>query len=266
MNAEKRCFSFLDKSLNVLLVDDDWAILEILTETLSRVHLYNIITANTSKAANAIISSEKRIHVCILDLGLQDVDHDEYYLLKKFAPYVSFLIHTGSINPEQGFKSKQYGAKHLFTKGSLTTATESFELVQTINRFALYNLINPSYNENIFDTLNYATEALFKKSPTSVTQWAAEAKITDRELRNLWKNKIGIMARHALTIYHLFSFVFECIERLFTFNCPGEKCNIVTLAKYEALEYYFSSHQKAISPILQHTIIPSFSSSRVLSD
>ncbi len=259
MNENNRCFSFLDKSLNILIVDDDWAILDVLTETLSPVSLYNILPANTAKDANAVISGEKRVHVCIMDLGLQDVDNDEYYLLKKFAPYVSFLVHTGSINPAQGFKSKQFGAKHLITKGSMTSI-EGIELVQTINRYSLYNLINPSYNETVFDTLNYATEALFKKSPASVTQWAAEAKITDRELRNLWKNKIGIMARHALTIFDLFSLAFACAERCFRKDCPKEKCAIVNNPNYEALTNYFHTHQKTISPILQHTIIPSFGS------
>jgi|WetSurMetagenome_2_1015567.scaffolds.fasta_scaffold102039_2 CheY-like chemotaxis protein len=258
MNAGT-CFSFLDKSLNILIADDDWAILDVLTEMLSPVRLFNILSANTTKAASDLISGENRVHVCIMDLGLRDIDDDEYYLLKKFAPYISFLVHTGSINPTQGFKSKEYGAKHLITKGSMT-AIEGIELVQTINRYSLYNLINPSYNETVFDTLNYATEMLFKKSPASVTQWAAEARITDRELRNLWKNKIGIMARHALTIFELFSLAFTCAERCYSKKGCDEKCGIVTSEKRESLTNYFNSHQKTISFILQHTIIPSFAS------
>ena len=260
MEKECRYFSYLDKSLNVLIVDDDWAILDILKETLSPVNLYNIIITNTAKEASEIISSRNRIHVCIMDLGLMDVDHDEYYLLKNFAPFVSFLVHTGSVNPAQGFKSKQYGAKHLITKGSMT-AIEGIELVQEINRQALYNLINPSYSETVFDTLNYATEILFKNSPDSVTLWASEAKITDRELRNLWKNKIGIMARHALTIFQLYSLAFACVEQCFVKKCPEKKCTIVNNAKCEALVNYFHTHEKAILPILQHTIIPSYSPS-----
>jgi DNA-binding NarL/FixJ family response regulator len=258
----KKCgyFSYLDKSLNVLIVDDDWTILDVLKETLSPIHLYNIMTANTTKAANGIISSEKRIHVCIMDLGLNDVDHDEYYLLKNFAPYVSFLVHTGSVDPAQGFKSKKYGAKHLITKGSIT-AIEGIDLVQAINRQALYNLINPSYSETVFDTLNYATEVLFKQSPDSVTLWASEAKITDRELRNLWKIKIGIMARQALTIYNLYSMAFSCAERCFINKCPEGKCAIFNNAKCEALTNYFHTHQKTIAPLLERSIIPSFSHS-----
>jgi DNA-binding NarL/FixJ family response regulator len=258
MKPEK-CFSFLDKSLAILIADDDWMILDVLTETLSPVSLYNILPANTAQAASNIICGEKRVHVCIMDLGLKDLEEDEYYLLKKFAPYVSFLVHTGSINPAQGFKSKEYGAKHLITKGSMT-AIEGIELVQTINRFALYNLINPSFNETVYDTLNYATEMLFRKSPASVTQWAADAKITDRELRNLWKNKIGIMARHALTIFDLFSLAFACAENCFSGKCAGGgKCAIVNNGKYEALANYYHTHQKEIAFILHQPIIPSFS-------
>jgi CheY-like chemotaxis protein len=260
MEKDCRYFSFLDKTLNILVVDDDWMILDLLREILSPVHLYNVITANSTKEANAIISSEKRIHVCIMDLGLSDIDHDEFYLLKNFAPYVSFLVNTGSINPAQGFKCKQYGAKHLISKGSLS-GIEGIELVREINRQALYNIINPSFSENIFDTLNFATEMLFKKSPDSVTGWALEAKITDRELRNLWTNKVGIMARQALTIFHLYSIAFACAERYFLNQCPSDKCSVVTNEKCEALTNYFQTHQNAIAPLLGRSIIPSFAPS-----
>jgi hypothetical protein len=144
------------------------------------------------------------------------------------------------------------------------TAIEGIDLMQVINRQALYNIINPSFNEAIFDTLNYATEILFKKSPDSVTLWASEAKITDRELRNLWKNKVGIMARHALTIYQLYSQAFACAERRFSKNCPDDKCLLANNPKCEALMNYFHSHEKAILPILQNTIIPSYSPSSTI--
>ncbi len=255
MDPRKKRFSFLEKSINILVVDDDAVILDFLSEMLSLVRFYNILTANSAEQAASIIRSPRRVHVCIMDLGLNDINNDEYFLLKTFGPYISFLVNTGSVDPTQGFKSSQFGAKHLIQKGSFASV-ESLELVKTINRYALQNLINPSYNEAVFDTINHATEVLFKKSPLSVTHWAEETRITDRELRHLWKNKIGIMARHALTIYHLFSMVLTCTEKCRSNECPSDTCVISDNPRYGSLEKYYREHQQELDAIIQQNQLP----------
>lgn len=250
---DKTCFSFLDKTLNVLVIDDDPIILDLLRETLSLNSLYTVITTDTAAKAKAIICSDQRIHVCIMDLGLDDIDRDEYFLLKTFGPYISFLVHTGSSDPAQGFKSKQYGAKHLITKR--ISSLNDIALIKSINYYALLNIVNYAYNENVFDTLKHATDMLFKNTPSTVSQWAIDAGITDRELRYVWKEKIGLMARYALTLYHAFSLAFKCSEHCISNTCPGSPCSIVTSAKYEMLEKYFRQ-QSMMSVILHRSIIP----------
>jgi DNA-binding NarL/FixJ family response regulator len=248
------CFSFLDKTINILIADDEPVILNMLLDVMNEKKLYNVFTADNAKKANAIITSGVRIHVAILDLGLRDIGHDEFYLLKTFAPFISCLVHTGSNEPVKGFTCKELGAKYLIDKGSpMNLYGEPFYTL--INNYALQNLINPSYIEKAEGTLNNATSMLFSTSPASATEWAMKAKITDRELRYLWKIKIGITARYALAIYNIFSMAFKCQSRMFSGKCPASACPISDNGKFEMLRNYYLTHQSAIKKILQTPII-----------
>jgi DNA-binding NarL/FixJ family response regulator len=255
MDTVKNCFSFLDKTLNILIADDEPVILNMLLDVMNEQKLYNVFSANSAKKAQAIITSDVRIHVGILDLGLHDIGHDEFYLLKTFAPYVSCLVHTGSSEPVKGFKCKEFGAKFLIDKGNpMNLYGEAFYTL--INYFALQNIINPTYSESAGGTLNHATSMLFSTSPASVTEWAMKAKITDRELRYLWKIKVGITARHALAIHSLFSLAFKCQARELSGKCSARACSISDNNKFEMLRNYYLTHQSAIKKILQTPIIP----------
>ena len=249
------CFSFLDKTINILIADDEPIILDMLSDVFGEKGLYTIFVANNAKKALATITSEARIHVCILDLGLRDVNNDEFYLLKTFAPFISFLVHTGTSEPIKGFRCKELGAKFLIDKGN-TMNLYAGKFLALVNNFCLQNIINPSYYEKAGGTLNYATEILFSASPTSVTEWAMKAAITDRELRHLWKIKVGITARHALALYTLFSMAFKCIDREIPGKCPQRACSISDNDKFEMLRNYYLTHRSAMKKILQTPIIP----------
>ena len=249
------CFSFLDKTMNILIADDEPIILDMLSDVFGGKGLYNVFAAKDAKKALAIITSEVRIHVCILDLGLSDVHNDEFYLLKTFAPFISFLVHTGTSEPLKGFRCKELGAKLLIDKGN-TMNLYAGQFIALVNNYGLQNIINPSYSEKAGGTLNYATEVLFSASPASVTEWAMKTNITDRELRHLWKIKVGITARHALALYSLFSMAFKCIGKGISGKCTERVCSIADNDKFEMLRNYYLTHRSAMKKILQTPIIP----------
>jgi CheY-like chemotaxis protein len=255
MDSGKKCFSFLDKTINILIADDEPVILQMLSDVMEEKTLYNVFSTKNAKEARDIITSGTRIHVCILDLGLRDVKNDEFYLLKTFAPFISFLVHTGSCEPIKGFKCKELGAKYLIDKGN-TMNPYGAQFMDIVNTFGLQNIINPAYSEAAGSALDNATTALFSDSPGSVTDWAMKANISDRELRYLWKIKVGITARHALAIYALFSMAFKCLSRELSGQCPGNTCSISGNNKFEMLRNYYLTHQSVIKEIIQKPIVP----------
>ena len=102
--------TFFERSIEVLIVDDDPCILDLHEECLSRYKMYSVSKASCAKEANEIFLSKRRIHVCLLDLGITDMDRDEYYLLKKFSLKTSFIVVTGRDSLEEGFKARNLGA------------------------------------------------------------------------------------------------------------------------------------------------------------
>jgi len=204
-------FHFIDRTLNVLIVDDDAASRDLIAIMLEPVSCYKVHTADSNGKALSALQSGVRFHVCIVDLGLPDVENDEFYLIRNYACHSSIIVLTGSPSPRKGALCIQLGARAVFDKG---IAFVSLLFFRTLNRLALINLVNCRYTEWSVDTLNLATRLLFDKSPASVTQWAEYLSISDRQLRNLWHTGSGFGAKQVLFLHNCFSGAFAYYESI----------------------------------------------------
>jgi CheY-like chemotaxis protein len=201
-----RPFSFLDNILNILIIEDDPDSMALIKEILSEQSVFCIHSAMSSQEALNLLKSGKRFHICIMDLGLSDIQNDEFFILKQYAQHTSIIILTGSSSPQKGALCIKNGARGVFEKG---TSLNIREFLMAIHHNTLISIINHRYNEYNPDTINLATKILFEKKPSSVTEWADYMKISDRQLRNLWHNGSGFSAKYTLSIYTLFSTVFS---------------------------------------------------------
>ncbi len=200
-----RPFSFLDNILNILIIEDDPHSMTLIKDILSEQYVFCIHTAVSSQEALNLLKSGKRFHICIMDLGLSDIQNDEFYILKQYSQHTSIIVLTGSSSPQKGAICIKNGARGVFEKG---TALNIIDFLQAIHHNTLISIINHRYNEYNPDTINLATKILFEKKPSSVTEWADYMKISDRQLRNLWHNGSGFSAKYTLSIYTLFSTAF----------------------------------------------------------
>jgi len=240
-----RPFSFLDSTLGVLCVDDEPVILELLNEFLSPIKLYRIYTASNAREAMQQLAGNK-VHACIMDLGVRDVDNDEYALLRKFSGKTCFIVLTGSQFPSKGFDCYRLGAKAVIEK---THAFDDLTMVKMVDKFALMNVINPSYTEHDDETSVISTEVLFKSSPDSVNKWAQEMGITDRQLRKIWKAESGSNAKHVLFIYHLYKEAFAYYE--YNLDHPDSPRSIPdNLEEYKKLVEYFYCNKSTLIGLL----------------
>ncbi len=238
--------SFVNGMINLLIVDDNPDILGFLKELFSSLPIYKVHSAANSGDALSILRSGKRFHVCVLDLGLCDIENDEYYLLRLYAHHSSVIVLTGSNSPVKGATCIQLGARSVVEKGVNFNPHKFLELV---NNYAIINIVNFRYNDSSGETLNLATRILIEKEPPSVTDWASFMRITDRQLRNLWHNGSGFSAKHILFIFTFLKQVFQYFT-LLNYGAPEDKKILLSDQEIKKLRSYYIAHKDIISFIL----------------
>ncbi|MGD9200460.1 MAG: response regulator [Chitinispirillia bacterium] len=248
MKNNEEPFYYLNKLINVLLVDDDPKVTAFLLELFKPFRPYNIFTASTAKQALKILQSPQRIHVCILDLGINDIKNDEFFLLKEFGNHIFFVIFTGSSSPLAGFEANKLRAQAIIEKSAEFNKNR---FIKVINRFALLNIINPKYNIKI-DSLSEATDVLFKKSPHFVTQWAQQLGMTDRSLRHIWTKNLGANAKIILSIYKIFSQALSFFEKCELEGSCYSNTSVYQSSSYKQLEEFFHLHKSTITDFISY--------------
>jgi DNA-binding NarL/FixJ family response regulator len=247
MPLERPPFYFLDKSVSVLIADDDEAIRTLISDVLKPVRTYSVRTTTCAADAEDVLKKPERTHVCILDLGLSDLHNDEFHLLRTYAPRISFIVFTGSTSPAKGYAARELGAKDIIEK-SANFSQSAF--LKTVNRLSLLNIINPQYRKDS-DTLSLSTDLLFEKSPNNVSQWAIQMGITDRELRHIWRKNLGANAKIILSIFQLFSAAFAYFEKVALAGSERD-VKILNTATYKRLEEYYHMHRSTITDFISY--------------
>ena len=111
-----RYFDFLNKTITVLVVDDEPCHLDFYEDFISGHPIYKIIKAPNAQTAENAIHSGVPIHICILDFGIDDINNDECYLLKKYSRQIPFVVISGSADIERAFEASKLGAAGLLAK------------------------------------------------------------------------------------------------------------------------------------------------------
>lgn len=239
-------YQFLSGTINLLIVEDEPLSLGPALEFLESIPLISFKVVNSSSAALCEFKSGKRYHLCITDLGISDVNGDEFFLVRQFSNNCSIIVLTGSKSPLKGAQCIQCGARAVIEKGISFNIREYFDILR---KGILLNVIDCHYSELRSDVLSPAVEILLEKNPSSVTEWADHLRISDRQLRNLWHNGSGYSAKHILFLYNLYRNAFDYYERLLfePKNCPANT-EILTDPFYKKqYSYYLENRSILIS-------------------
>jgi DNA-binding NarL/FixJ family response regulator len=238
-------FYFLEHLINILLIDDDSFFADMIMELLEPVSMINVSCVSSSLKAEKLILSGKRFHLCVLDLGISDIAHDEFYIIRRFAHVCPVIVLTGSSSPVKGATSILLGAKIVMEKGRNFSSRLFYD---TLMKYILINIVHRQYNESSTDTVNFATKVLIEKKPVTATQWAEYLRITDRQLRNLWPNDLGLSVKHILQVYYLFYSAFKYYEtQLFSDSITNTKEKCIDINKTRA---FFEQYNSCILNLL----------------
>ncbi|MBN1760768.1 MAG: response regulator [Chitinispirillaceae bacterium] len=238
-------FAFLDGTLSLLLVEDDPEQLAFLRSLTGGFPCYSVATASDNSGAIDRLRSGKRVHTCITDLGITDIGGDEFYLLRQYARHCSMIVLTGSTSPQKGATCIQLGARTVFDKGA---PFHPADFMRTVNELTLISIVNHRYSESSGDTFNLATKILLKTNPRSVTEWADNLRITDRQLRNLWHTGSGFGAKHLLFLYQCCKSAFRYFEsQLFL---PETRSRFSPPSTPRHMAAYFENHRELLTFLL----------------
>ena len=238
-------FFFLDDLLNILIIDAGTEDRTRLANLLAPARCFCIEQAVSTSEAREKIRSGKRFHCIITELGMDDVDDDEFYIPRNYAHHCSVMILTASTSPVKGATCAWLGARAVFEKGDRFDERKFF---LALTDMLTINIVNLRYSQNTNDTLNMATRTLLETAPQTVTEWADKMRITDRQLRNLWHTESGFGAKHILFLFHCFKRAFAYYETiLFT---PSHNKKEAERHFSQRHYSYFTTHRELLTFIL----------------
>jgi len=243
--VESHPYSFLDGTIGILVVDDDKTVFEYIQRLLRPMKLYSLSYASSNYDAVNVLRSHKRFHLCIADLGLLDMEDDEFYIVRHYAQKCAAVIFTDSKSPAKGATCIQLGARAVYEKGD---SFDPEQFTHDIRMYALLNMINYRYYDNCADTLGLATKILFEKKPKNVTEWADLMRISDRQLRRLWHTDESIGAKYTLFLFYLYTQAFEYYNKVI--QNSGHFLTPQDSSEYSKFANYFHSHRSTFSPLL----------------
>jgi response regulator RpfG family c-di-GMP phosphodiesterase len=240
-------FTLLKHTINVLVVDDMPEFWTSVKGLLDLFGIYSVHIAETTREALEIITQcPKRFHACLFDLGVNDVERNEFYLLDKFGDTIPFTIMSATDDTEKSFECKNRGAKTFVKKATLGFNSK---LVSSLNKYALINLICPGYDKDEESILSKCVDALEKVNPLHVSDWAREVDVIEDKLRKECRRRMTVKPKQALCVFYVFSGIFKQIEKAYDDKgSPGRFCadecaeSLLNSMSYKkSLEYYLSN-------------------------
>jgi response regulator of citrate/malate metabolism len=228
-------FSFLERSIGVLIVDDEPAVAALHFEYLNSYKLYHVACAPSIKEAESMLLSSQRFHVCLLDLGLTDFDCDEYYLIKKYSPEVSFIVVSARNSLEKGFTAGACGALAVINK-----PVEFFKVdfIDRINDAFFRSLLVPEKLNRSKQIIRDAIETYISIKPVNVRQWAEKVGVEERYFRKVWAECFDYPPRYVTWLHRIYSRAFSFYKTLYCeeFRIKKEK-NGLSVRDIKDIEY-----------------------------
>jgi CheY-like chemotaxis protein len=242
-----RYFDFLNKTITVLVVDDEPCHLDFYEDFISGHPIYKIIKAPNAQTAENAIHSGVPIHICILDFGIDDINNDECYLLKKYSRQIPFVVISGSADIERAFEASKLGAAGLLAKPVDVTSPVFWDKLSEI---FLQKTILPDLSAAVNPIICECCRVLVEDTPEMVSEWATKSNITDAYLRRLWSECFTFSPKHVLFLYKAYKSAFSYLnaQYLSEINNVAHVQKIDTSA-YHRLESYYLQNRKTLETV-----------------
>ena len=240
-------FAILEKTVRVLIVDDEPTVLDHFADMLEEHRLLTVRKAGSSREAEGIIR-EWRPHLCLCDLGIADMEQDEFYLLRKYSKIFPIIVVSGTSDIERAFKASSFGIAGIFAK---PMEFFSVRIWQKFRDVFLERCILPVPENSMNPVFRECCRVLQVKIPKNVADWANKVGITDTYLRKMWSDYYSTSPKHVLFLFKLYMDVFNFYNGMYLDGNDTKKsgASLFDLNEcYQQVSYYLL-HRKAFETI-----------------
>jgi CheY-like chemotaxis protein len=231
-------FKPLFRSVGVIFIDDNPEQLELYEDLLSEHPLFTVLTAKNAEDAQKILKSGALLHLCVLDMGINDIDHDEFYLIKKFKDKYPFIVISGSMDMEKAFKATKFGAAGMISKPVDVTSCKFWN---TLAEVFCTKAIIPALPEDANAKMKLCCDILRKYNPESVSDWAARVNISDTYLRKLWGECFTDSPKLMLLKYKVYYNAFVYHNAMYLAELNGYAPPVISKDQYSEFRHLVKS-------------------------
>jgi DNA-binding NarL/FixJ family response regulator len=254
-------FHVLERTVNILLVDNEPCVLYLLTETLQQAGFFRILAVSNAKAASKAIETQWPLHCCILDLGIKDCGNDDLYLVRRYGEMLPFIIYTAREASVEFFDCAAAGARAIVQKDS-NCLKGLIKLVAAMRKPVLESILMnrciAQHREKILPLISL----LIEKMPHSVGDWARELNMDERWLRERCSVLCGACPKTLIFLCYAYGLAFDYHETKLRGNTSLLE-NQVTREQLCRLEEYYFSHRSLLEKFILgagfHPVFPDLS-------
>jgi CheY-like chemotaxis protein len=239
--------AFLHGTLPVLVVDDNPAAADCLCSALLEIPIYTVLRSTSCREAGRILNSGMFVPVVTLDMGMTDVNDDEYYLLRRFSQNCAFIVLSGTDDPEKGFLCAQLGAKEFVRKPHSLA-----DVRVRIGFRALEAALSRHFRGRASEQFYLALRALFDHFPEDVDDWSARAGISSSDyLRQVWNASGGPSPKTSLHFFQVYRSALAHYEQIAMEASPAFRTLPIMSDEFGRCREYFLTHRSALDAILK---------------
>ncbi|MBD3243270.1 MAG: response regulator [Chitinivibrionales bacterium] len=103
-------------AIRVLILDDSGFQRKLIRRRLSAYPFYFCLEASTARQAEELIRQRRPLHVCTYDLGITDLEADQFALVRRYSNEVAFMVVTGRGARRDCFRAHREGVIDLVDK------------------------------------------------------------------------------------------------------------------------------------------------------
>ena len=201
----------MKKTVRVHIADDEPLALIYLTEMITRHPLLCVEKAGSSHKAEKIIE-EWSPHICLMDLGLTDINNDELYLPKRHSKSISLIVNSATNDIERAFMAANSGIARMIAKPPDFFVVDFWRLLRDV---FLGWCILPVPGNATNPVFRKCCRVVKEEQPRNVSDWANRVGITDTYLRKLWSEHYFLTPKHVLFLYKLYKDVYDYYNEMY---------------------------------------------------
>jgi len=188
-------------TVGLLIVDRDEGAYQLYHDYFSAYPWYEVRCVPLASHAKCCLTSDKRYHCCITELGIDDYNGDEFYLLKRFAPFVPFLVLSSRNSLEKGFALNNHGALAIEPK----PVKQPERLVSLLNNLFLTCILTPGVTRSESSFIAHFIEVFQRHLPSDAKQWAEHSGLPLPVLRRHWERNFSVDPDDVVRVHQVYA-------------------------------------------------------------